>query len=106
MGSANCFTTLVSEPFKYQLDFFLESDSTAQCPPLGPLLNGNITYSMELNPNYDPGTDATHVCNLGFVLIGSIIRVCQETTQWSEVPPTCQRKYLSNVFDFLTCLLY
>ena len=73
--------------------------STAQCPPLGPLGNGTISYSMERNPDFDTGTVATHVCNFGFVLVRmqDRTRICQGTHDWSGEPPMCQRKSYSYV---------
>ena len=70
---------------------------TAQCPVLDDLANGRIEYSPDTEPGFDVGTNATHICNDGFVLNGNEVRECLETGEWSEEPPTCERKMVIHI---------
>ncbi len=65
---------------------------TAECDELELLTNGMIVYSPNTTAPYIEGTNAEHICNPGFVLIGNVIRVCQNDTTFSGVPPMCTRK--------------
>ena len=63
------------------------------CDDLPALENGMIEYDEQASPRPE-GTVATHSCNEGFSLDGVVERVCLETGQFSETPPTCERKFL------------
>ena len=63
------------------------------CDDLAALENGMIEYDEQASPRPE-GTVATHSCNEGFSLDGVVERVCLETGQFSETPPTCERKFL------------
>ena len=77
-------------------NYFLLLSSTAQCPELPPIENGSITYDPDMTPDFDIGTDATYECDPGFILVGVMVRNCtvaiDGTGEWSEEPPTCERK--------------
>ncbi|XP_064388263.1 uncharacterized protein LOC135336419 isoform X3 [Halichondria panicea] len=45
----------------------LAAGTALQCPPLQPI-NGIISYSPDLTPDFDIGTVVTYSCNVGFVL--------------------------------------
>ena len=67
---------------------------TAICPDLEPPVNGIISYDPDMTPPFrDIGTVATHACEEGFVLLGAGTRECEDGGMWSEIPPTCERKY-------------
>ncbi len=65
---------------------------TGQCDALPPLINGTIMYSPDMTAPYLEGTNASHICNPGFALIGNMTRVCQNDTTFSGEPPMCLRK--------------
>ena len=84
---------------------------TVVCDGLEPIVNGMISYDME--PPYAVGTRATYTCNQGYELsaAGDPMRTCEEVSDGSGgsfrgTAPTCQRRFLSNVYEFLspTCL--
>ena len=59
---------------------------------LTPIPNGAITYGPDMTADFDVGTNATHTCNEGFILlIGPEIRTCQDTGRWSGFIPVCRR---------------
>ncbi len=64
---------------------------TAQCPELAPIPNGAIAYSIDMTPDFDVDTVATHTCFDGFLLIGVDTRVCLASGRWSGLIPVCQR---------------
>ena len=66
---------------------------TVVCQALPPLVNGRITYLPDTTAPYDEGTNATHICNAGFALVGNIIRTCQNNGSFDGTTPTCQREY-------------
>ncbi len=61
-------------------------------------MNGVITYAVDMRPDYDLGTVATHSCNQGYVLRGgNDLRTCEDAGDgsgsiFSGQVPTCQRK--------------
>ncbi len=78
------------------------SFSTAiECPPLPTITNGMISYSPDVTPNYDLGTEATYTCEAGLYLEGSEVRVCMDddgmdtTKVWNGLEPSCVRKSLA-----------
>ena len=62
------------------------------CQELPPLVNGRIEYVPDTIAPYLAGTEATHTCNPGFVLIGNVIRVCRNDGLFDGTPPTCERE--------------
>jgi len=51
--------------------------------------NGMVTWT-----GLTLGDTATYTCDDGFELNGAETRTCQSDETWSDVPPTCERKYL------------
>lgn len=51
-----------------------------------------------MTPAFDIGSEATYDCDPGFTLVGVKVRNCtvaiDGTGEWSEEPPTCERKDL------------
>ena len=63
------------------------------CHKLPDLLNGYIVYSPDMNTPFSlEGTNATHYCNPGFVLNGTVIRSCQNDSSFDGASPSCQRE--------------
>ena len=63
------------------------------CPPLPTITNGMISYSPDVTPDYDLGTNATITCEAGFYLEGNEVRVCMDDDgMWSGREPSCVRK--------------
>ncbi|XP_064386509.1 CUB and sushi domain-containing protein 1-like isoform X1 [Halichondria panicea] len=75
------------------------SDPTCEaieCPPLSAIINGTmISYSPDVTPDYDLGTNATYTCEAGFHLKGNGVRVCMDDDGmdaigvWSDQEPSC-----------------
>ena len=69
------------------------------CPPLPAITNGIISYSPDVPPDYDLGTEATYTCEAGFYLEGNEVRVCMDDDGmdaigvWSGQEPSCVRKF-------------
>ncbi len=67
---------------------------TEPCPALAPIPNGAITYGPDMIANFDMDTVATHSCNPGFRLVGSVTRVCHGLNTglgiWFGLTPLCQ----------------
>ncbi|XP_064386676.1 sushi, von Willebrand factor type A, EGF and pentraxin domain-containing protein 1-like [Halichondria panicea] len=60
------------------------------CPPLPTITNGIISYSPDVTPDYDLGTNATYTCEAGFYLEGNEVRVCMDDDgMWSGREPSC-----------------
>ena len=65
------------------------------------LENGVVMYNADMMANFDLGTVATHSCDNGFVLMGSLTRTCMDDDGldtvgvWSDNDnlPTCVRKF-------------
>ena len=57
-----------------------------------------ISYSPDVTPDYDLGTNATYTCEAGFHLKGNGVRVCMDDDGmdaigvWSDQEPSCVRK--------------
>ena len=51
-----------------------------------------------MTPDFDIRTEATYECDPGFILVGVMFRNCtvgiDGTGEWTEEPPTCERKDL------------
>ncbi len=60
-----------------------------------------ISYSPDVTPDYDLGTEATYTCEAGFYLEGNQVRVCMDDDgmeairMWSGRVPSCVRKSLA-----------
>ena len=63
---------------------------TVVCQGLPPLQNGVIKYCNGTIAPYIEGTRATHTCDTGFVLNGTINRTCQNDGFFDGAPPTCE----------------
>ncbi len=69
------------------------------CPPLLAITNGTISYSPDVTPDYDLGTEATYTCDTGFYLEGNEVRTCMDgdgmnaTEVWSGQEPSCVCKF-------------
>ena len=62
-------------------------------------MNGYIVYSPDANAPFSlKGTNATHICDPGFVLNGTVIRTCQNDSSFDNAPPLCQRKSVEYYF--------
>ncbi len=70
------------------------------CPPLLAITNGMISYSPDVTPDYDLGTNATYTCEAGFYLEGNEVRVCMDHDGmdaigvWNDQEPICVRKFI------------
>ena len=57
-----------------------------------------IAYTVDITPEFDIGTVATHTCDAGFALVGDMTRTCADDNQaavvgaWSGSAPSCERK--------------
>ena len=74
-----------------------------------------ITFAANTTSEFDVGTIATHLCDSGFALVGSMNRTCVDDNQedivgvWSESAPTCEGKDLINrafPFHCQFCMCY
>ncbi len=75
----------------------------SQCPSLGGITNGFITYAPDNTSDYDLGTVATYACDTGFVLDlslgGSEMRTCVDGF-WNNQEPSCIFSKSSNIMWF------
>ena len=75
----------------------LYSTTAIECPSLN-LPNGTIAYTADTTPEFEIGTEATHMCDSGFALVGNMTRACMDDDQadivglWSGSTPTCARR--------------
>ena len=75
------------------------------CPPLPAITNGMISYSPDVTPDYDLGTEASYMytCEAGFYLEGNEVRVCIDDDGmdaigvWSGREPSCVRKLINQL---------
>ena len=79
-----------------------------ECLLLPTFTNGMISYSPDISPNFDLGTDATYTCDAGFFLdvtAASQVRTCIDDNGmdaigvWSGQEPSCIRKL--SIMNFL-----
>ena len=79
------------------------------CSDLTNLANGTISYSPDVTPDYDLGTEATYTCEAGFYLEGNEVRVCMDDDGmdvigvWSGQEPSCVRKLSSFLTKYNMC---
>ena len=69
-----------------------QSGCKADCPSLGDIANGQISYSSSASESneYPFLTVGSHTCNGGFVLTGGVeLRVCLSDGSWSSGIPSC-----------------
>ena len=80
-----------------------------ECPPLPTITNGTISYSLDVTPDHDLGTEATYTCEVGFYLEGNEARVCMDDDGmdaigvWSGQEPSCVRKFSNCSVCFVFC---
>ena len=60
-------------------------------------MNGQLSYAPDTIAPYDFGTVATHVCDTGFGIVGSMTRTCERVGispvgAWSGSATTCDGK--------------
>ena len=56
------------------------------------LINGHVTYNRSpVGGNYPVDTVASFSCNSGYYKSQAGTRTCQETRNWSNQNPTCNR---------------
>ena len=68
------------------------------CEELTALMNGNVKYANSIRTDaattsgpYPIGTIATYTCNATYSIIGTSMRECNNSGQFSGSDPTCQR---------------
>ena len=66
------------------------------CGNLGVPENGQVIISPGLVTTTGVGAVATYTCNTsaGFMLVGTVMRTCQDSGQWSGMIPECIRKII------------
>ncbi|XP_064387502.1 uncharacterized protein LOC135335845 isoform X3 [Halichondria panicea] len=66
-----------------------------ECEQLEPLANGVITYELDTVAPYSLSTNANHVCNRGYRLVGTQVRVCEDVGatdgQFNQEAPICEQ---------------
>ncbi len=68
-----------------------------------------ISYSPDVTPDYDLGTEATYTCEAGFNLDGNEVRVCMDDDGmdaigvWNGQEPNCVRKFSNCSVCFVFC---
>ena len=64
------------------------------CGGLSDPANGQVTISPGLVALTGVGATATYTCTIsaGYMLVGTAMRTCQDSGQWSGMVPTCIRK--------------
>ena len=60
-----------------------------ECPSLPNPANGTVTVT-----GLTPGSIATYTCNNAYQLLGDNTRTCNSSGLWTNMEPTCVRKYL------------
>ena len=62
--------------------------------------NGTVTYATDTMANFEIGTVATHSCDVGFILLGSVTRTCMDDDGidnigvWSDSTPICAGRFI------------
>lgn len=61
------------------------------------LENGIIQYEADTEEPFEFGTNATHSCDVGFILLGANVRTCggdgsSVNGEWNLFAPMCQCK--------------
>ncbi len=78
---------LISSSAAYRISFSFVV--AIDCGPLSNPVNGTVDTSS--------GTAflnvANYTCNIGYAIIGSDTRTCEEDGIWNSSTPTCQRKF-------------
>ena len=57
----------------------------SECPTLTSISNGNVDLAL----GHWEGSIATYVCQNDYALVGSPVRKCLSTGQWTGVEPSC-----------------
>ena len=61
--------------------------AVSQCDVLSDPANGEVSLT-----GLTISSQAIYLCDAGFIIQGSRIRVCQLDGEWSGIEPTCARK--------------
>ena len=56
-----------------------------ECPTLSSISNGNVDLAL----GHWEGSIATYVCQNDYALVGSPVRKCLSSGQWTGVEPSC-----------------
>ena len=71
----------------------------AGCLALDGPTNGMVTWT-----GLAPGDITTYTCKDGYILNGEATRTCGTDSNWSGMPPTCDRKYVNILIKHhITC---
>ena len=61
--------------------------SLTACSDLAAPQNGSVSVDGTTT-----GSTASYSCDIGFELVGEVMRVCMSDSEWSGTPPVCRRK--------------
>ena len=67
------------------------------CGQLSSPLNGHVFYEYTI-----PGSEATYICDTGFVLVGIPSRFCSLNSNWSGSEPVCKGMLMLS-FHYNSC---
>lgn len=67
---------------------FLFSTLAVDCGPLLSPLNGDVSFTSTTFLS-----EADYSCNIGYIRMGVVSRICQADRDWSNMEPTCDRKF-------------